>query len=197
MLQEERQEMNLRRLRSPFFLSLPRLHDALHLQKKVIVMLTLDFLQNMCLPNADGQVSVLVDGISKASQIMESRAGLDGIIELIQHKGPDVSIVLEHSGFGRLSLRNCGGFHEQSQSVWVVEMVGAMDDETAVMQRCMSRVLQLYGLLLRHVDDTHLCGWIENNDISYYPRNAGSYVGYEMMVNFKDVIDLSYHEQGN
>lgn len=154
-------------------------------------MLTLDYLKAILLP--DGELPEL-EGVTSEECIMECRAGMGGAIQLIQNKYLPVCLVLEHPERHSLSLRNMGGFHECTMSVWIMEMVANDEHPENVMERCYERFKRLYTILVHHFDlgDRQLEGWIENNEISAYDREAGSYVGYEVFINFREYEDLSY-----
>ena len=151
-------------------------------------MLTLNYLKSILFVNGRADI----DGIDRKERILESRAGMDGAIQIIQNKNLPVCICLEHAERHTLSLRNMGGFHESTQSVWIMEMVGEKEDGQEVMQRCYDRFKRLYSILINHCEDKELVGWIENNEINAYAREAGSYVGYEVFINFRENMDLSY-----
>lgn len=155
-------------------------------------MLSLNYLKSILF--VDGRPDV--DGIEKKDLILEARAGMDGAIQMIQNKNLPRCIVLEHAERHSLSLRNDGGFHECTQSLWIMEMVGDHEDGQLVMERCFARFKRLYSILIEHVDDRELQGWIENNEVSAYAREAGSYVGYEIFINFRENEDLSYAPRG-
>lgn len=151
-------------------------------------MLTLQYLKTILLNDGHPEL----DGIDQENRIFEVRAGMGGAIETIQNKNLPVCLVLEHPERHVLSLRNMGGFHECTLSIWVMEMVARNERPEDVMERCYKRIERLYTVLVGHIDDPQLKGWIENNEMSAYDREAGSYVGYEAFVNFRDNKDLSY-----
>lgn len=151
-------------------------------------MLSLSYLKSILFVNGHPDIA----GIDKKDYILEARAGMDGAIQMIQKKDLPLCIVLEHAERHSLSLHNDGGFHECTQSVWIMEMVGEKEDSQAVMERCFTRFKRLYSILINHREDKPLQGWFENNEINAYAREAGSYVGYEAFVNFRENDDLSY-----
>lgn len=151
-------------------------------------MLTLAYLQDILTNEVPGLKDT-------EDQVLESAAGYDGIIELIQTKGLPVAVILEHNEMGNLSIRP-GGFQTGSQSLWVMEMVAADEDRHAVQQQCWARAKRIVSVLLHRfdLDDAPLRQW-DWNDIPYGVRNAGSnYTGYELVLHFTEDIDLSYHE---
>lgn len=147
-------------------------------------MLDLSYLKNVLA----GQL----EGVSE-SNIIESAAGYDGIVALIQAKGMETAIVLEHNEVGELSFRP-GGFDKASQSVWVMRMVGRDDSRRAVQDECktlMKRMLSVF-ISRKELEDGQLAQW-ESGSIPYGIRNAGAnYTGYEFTLNFNEDLDLSY-----
>lgn len=136
-----------------------------------------------------------VEGLEKPEWVLESAAGYDGIIELIQTKGLPVCVVLEHNEVGNLSIRP-GGFMMASQSIWIMEMVAADEDRRAIQMNCWRRMKRIISVLAKHFDDDDkpLVNKWDPEDIPYGIRNAGSnYTGYEMLLHFNEDIDLSYH----
>lgn len=133
-----------------------------------------------------------IDGLDNPEWLMECRAGMGGAIQLIQNKNLPVCLVLEHPERHSLSLRNMGGFHECTMSVWIMEMVANEENPEDVMEKCYNRFKRLYSVLVNHIGDHQLEGWIENNELSAYDREAGTYVGYEVFINFHEYEDLSY-----
>lgn len=146
-------------------------------------MLTLDYLRTI--------IGGKIDGLTDTTeQVMESDAGYDGIIELIQTKGLPLAMVLEPSEMGNFSFRP-GGFHITTQSVWIMEMVGADETRRAVQQRCFTALHNLLVTLKDHKDDSQLEGW-DWLDIPYGVRNAGpNYTGYEVFIRFTEDTDLA------
>lgn len=157
---------------------------------KYTIMLSLNYLKSILFVKKLPEI----DGINTENCILEARAGLDGAIQLIQNKDLPVCIVLEHAERHSFSLRNMGGFQELTQSLWVMEMVGADEPPEDVMDRCLARCKRIYTILVNRYDkdDKQLRSWVESNEVSAYAREAGSYVGYEMFIAFRENIDLSY-----
>lgn len=151
-------------------------------------MLSLNYLKSILFVNGCPDIT----GIDKKDYILEARAGMDGAIQMIQKKELPLCIVLEHAERHSLSLHNGGGFHECTQSIWIMEMVGEREDAQEVMERCFNRFKRLYSILINHHEDQQMQGWIENNEINAYAREAGSYVGFEVFINFRANEDLSY-----
>lgn len=160
-------------------------------------MLTLDYLNQIffrTVTDANGNEAKVpeIEGLTNPDWLMECRAGMDGAIQLLQLKNVPVGVVLEHAESGRLMLRNDGGFQEAVQSLWVMEQVPNGGNAATVMDRCLARVERIYSILILHRKDAPLRGWIENNEVGYYAREAGAYVGYEMTVHFRENRNLSY-----
>jgi len=153
-------------------------------------MLTLSYLQGIL----DNEVPGLKD---TAEQVLESAAGYDGIIEIIETKGLPIAVILEHNELGNLSVRP-GGFQTSSQSIWVMQMVAADEDRRAIQLECWSMAKRIISVLLLHLDigepnDKPIAQW-DPHDIPYGIRNAGpNYTGYELVLHFAEDIDLSYH----
>lgn len=127
-------------------------------------------------------------------QVIESAAGYDGIVSLVQTKGITPMVVLEHNSSGELSVRP-GGFVRASQSIWVMKMVGRDDDRAAVQAGCFADMKRIVSVLLKHCYDPQLSGW-QPESIPYGIRNAGpNFTGYEFTLQFDEDVDLEYHGQ--
>ena len=133
-----------------------------------------------------------INGIDTEDYILEARAGMNGAIQIIQNSDLPACILLEHAERHTFSLRNDGGFHESTQSIWIMEKVAETEDPQEVSDRCLARFKRLYSILIEHNEDKQMKGWIENNEINGYAREAGDYVGFEVFVNFRANEDLSY-----
>lgn len=186
-----------------FFLSLASDGGRVSLPANLDTMLTLDYLKSILFIEETETVNGVttttitpeVEGVTSEDQVLESAAGYDGIIELIQTKGLPVAVVLEHNEMGNLSIRP-GGFMMASQSIWIMEMVAADEDRRAIQMNCWRRMKRIISVLAKHFDedDEPLVDKWEPEDIPYGIRNAGSnYTGYEMLLHFNEDIDLSYH----
>lgn len=153
-------------------------------------MLSLNYLTSILFPDNLPDM----EGIESKEQVLEARAGMGGAVQLLQSKNLPVAIVLEHAEQHQLSLRNDGGFHECTQSVWIMEMKAYNEEEAEVMERCYQRFKRLYSIMLHHheLGDAELGRWIETNEMNAYDREAGSYVGYEVFIHFREDEDLSY-----
>lgn len=165
--------------------------------KKKKAMLTLQYLRKILFqPDPQNPVKSLpeLEGLTDPDWIMECRSGMGGAVEIIQNKDLPVCLVLEHPERHGLSLRNDGGFHECTPSLWIMEMVSGEETAESVMERCYNRFLKLFKVFVKHQDDKDLEGWIENNEMNAYDREAGSYVGYEVFVNFREYENLGYGE---
>ena len=198
-----------------FFLSLAHSMGRVSLPANQDIMLTLDYLQSILFKREQASVTPHVtpravnphqidpiiivkpevEGLEKPEWVLESAAGYDGIIELIQTKGLPVCVVLEHNEVGNFSMHQ-GGFEQTSQSIWVMEMVAADEDRRKVQVECRQRMERIISILGKHFDedDKPLVGKWDLHDIPYGIRNAGSnYTGYEFVLHFAEDIDLSYH----
>jgi len=131
-----------------------------------------------------------LDGIS-ADDIIESAAGYDGIVSLIQMKGMETAIVLEHNEVGEFSFRP-GGFQRASQSIWVMRMVGADTDRRSVQDEALALMKRILSVFVHYEHDAELGNW-EWNSVPYGIRNAGpNYTGYEFTMSFNEDVNLSY-----
>lgn len=159
-------------------------------------MLDLNYLIGVAKRKTTGTVTTGIEGLTDDSQFMESAAGYDGIVEMMQHKGRQVCMVLEHDTKGDFFILP-GGFQERTQTVWIMEMVGFDSDRTAIQQRCFDRMKHLIGIFLkrRTAGDAALQGWTpeaRKEAISWMCHNAGpNYTGYEVCFRFREDIDLS------
>ncbi len=139
--------------------------------------------------------TILADGLSDVTDddIIESAAGYDGIVALIQTKGMQTAVVLEHNEVGEYSFRP-GGFQRASQSIWVMRMVGADDDRRVVQDQMKDLMQRILGVFVHHEHDSQLSNW-EWGSVPYGIRNAGpNYTGYEFTMSFNEDLDLSYVE---
>ncbi len=138
-------------------------------------MLTLEYLKSILFKEETETVVPMVLGLDKPDWVLESAAGYDGIIELIQTKGLPVAVVLEHNEMGNLSIRP-GGFMMASQSIWIMEMVAADEDRRALQMNCWRRMKRIISVLAKHFDDDDkpLVDKWDPEDIPYGIRNAGS-----------------------
>ena len=153
-------------------------------------MLTLDYLKAVL---NDPKLS-LPDITDMDKQVIESAAGYDGIVSLVQTKKITPIIVLEHNSVGELSVRP-GGFMRASQSLWIMKMVGRDADRSAVQVGCFADMKRIIGLLVKHKYDPQLKGW-QPESIPYSIRNAGpNFTGYEFTLSFDEDVDLSYDGQ--
>lgn len=153
-------------------------------------MLSLNYLKSILFPNDRPDM----EGVDSKDWVLEARAGMGGAVKLIQDKDLPVCIVLEHAEQHQLSLRNDGGFHDCTQSVWIMEMVASDESPEDVMERCYQRFRRFYTIMLHRAEhgDTELDRWIERNEMTAYDREAGDYVGYEVFIHFSEYEDLTY-----
>ena len=174
--------------------------------EKVVIMLSLSYLKSILFientETVNGVTTTIItpelEGVTSKKQVLEARAGMGGAVQLLQSKQLPVAIILEHAEQHTLSLHSDGGFHECTQSVWIMEQRRFNEEPADVMERCFARFKRFYTILVEHVADAELKGWRENNDVTAYDREAGDYVGYEVFIRFRENDDLTYHanEQG-
>lgn len=150
-------------------------------------MLTLEYLKQ----TLTGQIAQITD---PTKQIIESAAGYDGIVALIQTKGISPIVILENSEVGEFSLRP-GGFLKSSQSVWVMKMVGRDGDRRAVQDECFAMMKRIIKVFVKHEKDAELDQWDWGDRIPWGIRNAGpNFTGYEFTLGFSEDTDLSYED---
>lgn len=149
-------------------------------------MLTLQHLRSL-IGNQVGDIA------NPNKEVIESDAGYDGIIELIQNKSMPRTVILEHNEIGELSFRT-GGFMLASQSLWVMEMVAANESRLEVQQRCWNRAKRIIAILAHAKDEEDFeVGQLDWSSIPYGVRNAGpSYTGYEFTLRFTEDYELSF-----
>lgn len=151
------------------------------------IMLTLDYLKSILKKSENGGLPFLTDD----KQFLESAAGYDGIVELLQTKNIDVTLILEHNQIGEFSFRP-GGFHVASQSLWIMRKVGFNEDRTHVQHEAFGDMKDILCMFGEHQHDAAFENW-EWNHIPYGIRNAGAnYTGYEFTLQFDEDTDLSY-----
>ena len=150
-------------------------------------MLTLEYLRHIL----QGEIAQ-VDNTEK--QIIQSDAGYDGIISLIQTKGISPMIILENAEVGTLSFRP-GGFSVMTQSIWVMKMVGRDDDRSKIQKECFKMMKRILSIMGKRNKDPELKEW-EWDNIPWGARNAAAnFTGYEFSLHFTEDVDLEYHGQ--
>lgn len=150
-------------------------------------MLSISFLRQVL----RGEIAQITD-VDK--QVIESAAGYDGIVSLVQTKGITPIIVLEHNSTGELSVRP-GGFERANQSIWIMKMVGRDEDRATVQAWCKATMKRFVSVMVKHYRAVELKGW-QPESLPYSIRNAGpNFTGYEFTMNFDEDIDLEYHGQ--
>lgn len=132
-----------------------------------------------------------VNGLNDPKQIIESAAGYDGIVALIQTKGLSPVVVLENSEVGEFSFRP-GGFQKSSQSIWVMKMAPRDGDRKAVQDDCFGMMKRIISVFNLHEKDEPLAQW-EWDHIPWGIRNAGpNFTGYEFTLYFGEDTDFEY-----
>lgn len=150
-------------------------------------MLSISYLKSIL--KWDGQNSSGLPFLTNDNQFIESAAGYDGIIELIQNKGLQTALVLEQHQVGEFSVRP-GGFISTSQSIWIMSMVGFNQSRSEIQHECFLRAKKILSMLIAHADDEQLSQW-EWNRIPYGARNAGqNMTGYEITLYFNEDLNL-------
>ncbi len=125
-------------------------------------------------------------------QVIESAAGYDGIVSLVQTKGITPMVVLEHNSVGELSFRP-GGFQNASQSIWIMKMVGRNANRQEVQDSCVEDMKTIVSLLMKYKGYPQVVGW-QPESIPYSVRNAGpNFTGYEFTLHFAEDINLFYN----
>lgn len=157
-------------------------------------MLSLNYLKSILFVNGRPDI----DGIENKNQVVEVRAGMGGAIKVLQKKDYNAYFVLEQPERHVFSLRNDGGWHECTQSIWIMELVSSAEQPEDVMERCLQRCERLFSIFVnrKDEDDKQLKGWIENNEMNAYARESGDYVGYEVFVNFRETKNMEYVPRG-
>jgi len=131
------------------------------------------------------------------SQVIESDAGYDGIVELLNVR-PDANlaiVVLENSEGFSFEV-NPGGVQHLSQTVWCMAVVGADEDRKKVQLSMYNLMRRIIAKMILERRAGRLGGW----DWSHIPvlvTNAGSnYTGYQFTLYFNEVTDLSMKQFG-
>lgn len=185
------------RFREALFLSLSSIVAALFLQKKR-AMLTLEYLKQIIgSARKVEELSHPYEITDLDSQVIESDAGYDGIVELINVR-PDADlaiVVLENSESFSFEV-NPGGVQHLSQTVWCMAMVGADEDRKKVQLSMYNLMRRIIAKMILERRAGRLGGW----DWSHIPvlvTNAGSnYTGYQFTLYFNEVTDLSMEQFG-
>lgn len=154
-------------------------------------MLDLAFLTTLLTdePDKPKQFPEIENGIE---QVVESDAGYEGIIALIDERPPSdlPVIVLEHCSSGEYGF-NPGGLCHGSQVVWVMEMVGARESRRLVQDKMKGLMERIIALLSKNKKQKPLEGW-DRSRIPYMVTNAGNnYTGYQFTLYYDENIDLS------
>lgn len=124
-------------------------------------------------------------------QVIESDAGYDGIVELIEQRPDgDTVIILEPGDSGSFGC-NPDGVQHQSQVIWCVAKVGAMEAKKMEQKAMFSLMKRLVSLFIKHHKNIHLKGW-DSSHIPWLVTNAGSNcTGYQFSMYFDEVTDLT------
>lgn len=147
-------------------------------------MLTLPYLKQIL----NGELT----NVDVEQQVIEAPGGYDGIVSLVQTKGLQKSVVLEHNAMGELSIRP-GGFQVAAQSIWIMKMVPSDGNRQTVLAECFEDMRRIIGCMVKHKCETPLKAW-QPESMPYSVRNAGpNYTGYEFSLTFDEDIDLAYH----
>lgn len=145
-------------------------------------MLNLSFLKTT--------LSALPGITNPETQLIESAAGYDGIVEILNQRSEGLVIVLEHNAIGQLQCLP-GGFIRSSQSLWVMDTVGFNENRLQHQQRMFSMLKDIVKTFNRTGNVQELSGW-NSDSISYGIRNAGTNMtGYEAVFYFDEDIDLA------
>lgn len=174
-------------MRGFFFVTFKRLGLGIFASIKTANMLTIEYLQQIL-------TDELTEVTDMEEQVIESAAGYDGIVALIQKKGISPMVILENSEVGELSVRP-GGFDKTSQSIWVMKMVSRDGNRRATQNECHAMMVRIVSIFNKRYEkkDQKLKQW-ECDRIPYGIRNAGpNYTGYEFTVFFSEDTDLSYN----
>ena len=148
-------------------------------------MLTLSYLKKIL----RGEIPA-ISNLEK--QVIESAAGYDGIIALIQTKGISPMIILEQCEFGEFSIQP-GGFIRTSQSIWVMMKVPNDDSRQKIQEECFNMMKKIIKVFVNHNKDEQLKEW-EWDRIPWGIRNgAANFTGYEFTMSFSEDHELSYN----
>lgn len=147
-------------------------------------MLTIEYLRQIL----TGELPEVTD---MENQVIESAAGYDGIIALIQTKGISPMVILENSEVGEFSFRP-GGFEKTSQSVWVMKKAARDGERKATQNDCRKMMRHILKVFNNHEKEAPLAQWVWDS-VPYGVRNAGpNYTGYEFTIYFSEDADFEY-----
>lgn len=126
-------------------------------------------------------------------QVIESDAGYDGIVALINDR-PEINpvFVIEHPDMFSLGVKP-GGFETSSVNIWVVDMVGMNENRYNVQLSTNNLMRKLIGKLIKMSETTDdLDGW-QWEEIPVMTFNGGpNYTGFVFTMYFKEDVDLTY-----
>lgn len=160
-------------------------------------MITIDYLRRILydVKTVEGEpVNVGLPSVTEPEkEIIKSRAGYDGLMELCKHKNLPFVVVLEKADSWRTAFANDVPVKRFTQSIFVLRMAGFDQDPDDVQELCLADIERIEGLLIRHIFDAELSGL--ERSWSYGTREgASNYYGYELTLTFTENRDLTCHD---
>lgn len=131
-------------------------------------------------------------------QIIESEAGYDGILALLDNRphADDLVIVLEHCESGSFEV-NPGGVQHASQTIWVMSMVAFDENRRQIQDNMFSMMRRVVATLISKHKDPELEGWDNGNIPWFITNSANNYTGYQFTLHFDEVTNLTLDQFAN
>lgn len=127
-------------------------------------------------------------------QVLEAD-GYDGVVALLGNVREVCfpAVVIEDRTIGNISI-DSGPVDSYSIPLWVMVSNDSSKSKTEIFKIAYALTLKVLKLLMRDVDSvTDLSGW-DYQRISYSKRSGPDCSGYEILMTYRDNIDLSYEQ---
>lgn len=130
--------------------------------------------------------------ITDATKQVVTGSGYNAIVELVMSRQTDFPcIVLEDQDGGVLSI-SPGGFDRYTQSIWVVERVGAGEDPEPHYNSTKALLKKVIAALSRNRRRHADLGAVDFTHMAYMKRDGGNeFAGWEIILTTEEDIDLS------
>lgn len=130
-------------------------------------------------------------------QVLEAD-GYDGVVALLGNVRSIYFpvVVIEDRTIGNIST-DSGPVDSYSIPLWVMVSNDSSKTKTEIFKTAFTLVLKILKLFMRDVDSVaDLTGW-DFQRISYSKRSGPDCSGYEILMTYRDNIDLSYEQPDN
>lgn len=125
-------------------------------------------------------------------QVIESDAGYDGIVELINVRpDPDLSVVILEQPESFTYEINPGGVQHLSQTIWCMAMTSAEEDRKKVQRAMKVLMRRIISKMIKAKHSEELRYWDRSRIPVLLTNTAGNYTGYQFTLYFDEPTDLS------